>query len=107
MLTPIRSWTDIDWEEVQHKAPLTELQRNVLLALLDDHEPTWIVAQDRHVSGDRDGVVVALRDLEARNLVRSRRAESGEAGRESALEDWWALTDNAWDLLGLIKSPRY
>jgi hypothetical protein len=107
MLLPIRSWTDIDWEQVQRKAPLTELQRNVLLALLNDHEPTWIVAQDPDVPGDRDGVVVALRDLEARNLVRSRRAASGEAGRESALEDWWALTDNGWDLLGLTKSPRY
>src|SRR5262249_24065913 len=30
VLTPMRSWTDIDWEEVQRKAPLTELQRNVL-----------------------------------------------------------------------------
>jgi hypothetical protein len=107
MLTPIRSWTDIDWEEVQRKVTLTELQRDVLLALLNDHEPTWIVAQDPDVRGDRDGVEVALRDLEARNLVRSRRAESGEAGRECALEDWWALTGNAWDLLGLIKSPRY
>jgi hypothetical protein len=46
MLTPIRSWTDIDWEEVQRNAPLTELQRNVLLALLNDHEPTSIVAGD-------------------------------------------------------------
>jgi hypothetical protein len=107
MLTPIRRWTDIDWEGVQRKAPLNELQRNVLLALLNDHEPTWIVAQDPDVPGDRDGVEVALRDLEARNLVRTRRAESGEAGRESAMEDWWALTPDGWDLLGLIKSPRY
>jgi hypothetical protein len=49
--------------------------------------------------------LAALRDLEARNLVHSVIAESGETGRESANEDWWALTDECWDLLGPIKVP--
>ncbi len=105
--TPIRSWDDIDWEEVQRKSALSELQRLVLGALLNAAEPTWIILQDSEVLGDRDSVEAALRDLEQRNIVHSTREQSGEPGRESAMDQWWALTDEGWDLLGLIKSPRY
>jgi hypothetical protein len=97
---------EIDWDGVRREVPLSALQQRALIALLDDHEPTWIVAAEVDLA-DRETVEVAVRDLEARQLVRSIQAESGETGRESELEDWWALTDEGWDLLGLIKSPRY
>jgi hypothetical protein len=88
-------------------APISELQRAVLGALCNDAEPTWIVVQDPDVPGDRESVLAALRDLEARNLVHSVIAESAQTGRESANEDCLALTDECWDLVVLIESPRY
>jgi hypothetical protein len=63
--------------------------------------------EDPEVQGDRDSVEAALRDLAARGLVDSRRAESGETGREAEIVDWWVMTDACWELLGLIRSPRY
>lgn len=105
--TPIRSWEDIDWEDVQRKSGLSEFQRLVLGALYNAAEPTWIIVQDRDVLGDRDSIEAALRDLEQRNLVYSTWEELGEPGQESAMGHWWAITDEGWDLLGLIKSPRY
>jgi hypothetical protein len=103
MRTPIRRWADIDWEAVQRKAPLSELQRGILGALFNDHEPTSIIADEPDVLGDRESVTTALRDLETHSLVRCAWNEPAETGREQ----WWALTDECWDLLGLIKSPRY
>ena len=52
-------------------------------------------------------VVSRALTADERDVVLGDFAESGETGRESAMEDWWALTDECWDLLGLIKSPRY
>ncbi len=105
--TPIRTWDDIDWEEVQRKAPLGELHRLVLRALGDAAEPMWTIVQDPDVGGDRKRVEAALRDLERHHLVYSTWEELGEPGDESAMGHWWAITDEGWELLGLIKSPRY
>jgi hypothetical protein len=105
---PIRTrWDEVDWENVATKATLSELQRNVLWVLADAGEATWKVAQDPDVLGDRANVEAALSDLEARTLVYCVLEEGGEPGRESELDRWWAITDEGWDLLGLIKSPRY
>jgi hypothetical protein len=105
--TLIRSWEDIDWEQVQRKSGLSEFQRLVLGTLGNAAEPTWIIVHDPDVLGDRDSGEAALRDLEQRNIVHSTWEESGEPGHESAMAQWWAITDEGWDLLGLIKSPRY
>ena len=79
----------------------------VLGTLLNDAEPTWIIVQDPEVPGDRDSVEAALRDLEQRGFVHSTWELSGEHDREPGMDHWWALTDEGWDLLGLIKSPLY
>ena len=107
--TPIRRvWDDIDWEDVESKATLSELQRTLLRTMLDAGEATWIILKDRDVPNDRDHVVAVLEELEGRNLVRSTVEVSFDPGREPySLDRWWALTDEAWDLLGLIKSPWY
>jgi hypothetical protein len=105
--TPILRWADIDWEEVQRKAPVSMLQRTILGALFNDHEPTRMIAKDPDVQDDRESVDAALRDLGARGLVDGRRGESGETGREPETAEWWAMTDECWELLGLIRSPRY
>ena len=101
--TPIRRfWRDVDWEEVRRKVALSELERTLIGRLLDAAEPTWMVLRDPEVSGDRDRALATLRDLERRGLIHNTKEESGETGRESAAEDWWALTDEGWDLLGLL-----
>jgi hypothetical protein len=102
-----RSWCDIDWAAVPRRARLTDLQRRVLRSLMDDVEPTWIVAADPDVAAGRAEVEAVLSELEAQNLVASRLEEGGEPGRESELDRWWAVTDEGWDLLGMIRSPRY
>jgi hypothetical protein len=102
-----RSWDEIDWQDVPARASLSDLERAVLHCLLDDHEPTWIVAADPEVSADRVRVKAVLDGLEEKKLVTSVLAASGESGRESEPDRWWAVTDEGWDLLGMIKPPSY
>jgi hypothetical protein len=101
-----RSWHEVAWQ-IPERARLTELQRTVLWALMDDHEPTWTIARDADVHGDRPQIEAALEQLEQQGLVDKRMAASGEPGRETDTEPWWAITDEGWDLLGFIKSSGY
>jgi hypothetical protein len=101
------SWADIDWQADPRRARLTDEQRALIGCLLDDAEPTWVVASDHDVSSDRRQVESALTGLEDEGLVFSVLSQAVEPGTESRLERWWAATDTCWDLLGLIKSPRY
>jgi hypothetical protein len=102
-----RNWADVDWQATPERARLTELQRAVLGALADAAEPTWIVERDPDVAAERATIEAVLEDLQDQKLVRSTLEESGETGRESELNRWWAITDEGWDLLGFIKSPGY
>jgi hypothetical protein len=101
------AWTEIDWQADPRRARLSEEQRALIGCLLDDAEPTWIVASDPNVSSDRREVELALLALEEEGLVFSVLSQAFEPGTDSRLERWWAATDTCWDLLGLIKSPRY
>jgi hypothetical protein len=87
------SWSDIDWQADPRRARLGEEQRALIGCLLDDAEPTWIVASDPDVSSDRRQVESAFTDLEAEGLVFSLLAQAAEPGTESHLERWWAATD--------------
>ena len=62
---------------------------------------------DPEIAADRNGVEAILKHLKEQGLVDSLRVAGGEPGKESEHDDWWSVTDEGWDLLGLIKSPRY
>jgi hypothetical protein len=102
-----RSWSEIDWQAVPRRASLTKLQRAVLGCMFNAGEPTWIIVADPDVQGDRVGVEAVLEELEQKGLVYSVFEWGGEPGRESEPDRWWAITDEGWDLLGLVKSPAY
>jgi hypothetical protein len=111
-VTPPPGWKglgeEIDWAHVATRAELTKLQETLLDNLLNSPEPTWIMLEDSDTDGDRELVEAAFRDLEQRNLVtRTREASGNPAAEPTDPEDWWALTNEAWDLLGLIKRPWY
>jgi hypothetical protein len=110
-VTPPLGWNgsgqDIDWPGVATRCHLTELQQTLLDNLLDAAEPTWIVLKDPATGGDRE-VEAAFCDLELRGLVRRTREPSGNPeGAFLDPEDWWTLTDQAWEILRLIKRPWY
>jgi hypothetical protein len=98
---------EIDWDGVRRQVPLSALQQRVLMALLDDPEATWIIAAEVGMPADRAGAEAALRELHGKRLVASGLGAGGEPGKEADLDRWWGITDEGWDLLGLIKSPRY
>jgi len=102
-----RSWHEIDWHAVPRRARLTDLQRAVLGCLLNDAEPTWIITTDLQVSTDRVDVEAVLEELQEQNLVYGVLEEGGEPCKESEKDRWWALTEEGWDLLGLIKPSKY
>jgi hypothetical protein len=76
-----------------------------------------MILKDPDVPGDRVRVEAALGDLERRGLVYRTSEPAGGPedfavlqtwrGHPERMCDWWAVTDEGWDLLGLIKSPRY
>lgn len=101
-----QKWQEIDWA-VPVRAKLSDQQRAVLGALANAGEPSWIIAADPDVPMDRSTVESVLGDLERLGLVYSVVEQGGEHGRESDLVPWWAITDEGWDFLGFIKSPRY
>jgi hypothetical protein len=101
-----RSWHEIDWG-IPERAGFTEVEREVLWALADDHEPVWTIVRDPDVHANRVEIEAALAQLERKALIDKRIAASGEPGHETEPVPWWAITDEGWDLLGFIKSPRY
>lgn len=99
-------WAEVDWS-IPARRRLTRLQRDVLGALLNDHEPVWTILRDPDVDADRRSVEVALAELETAGLVDRRMARSMGPESEPDVVPWWAITNEGWDLLGLVKSPRY
>jgi hypothetical protein len=97
---------EVDWDDVSTRCELTGLQRDALHSLLDDGEPTWIVVKHSEI-GDRGTAEAVLSGLERRGLVWHVREDSYNPDSEVDLEDWWALTDHGWAILGLIKPPWY
>jgi hypothetical protein len=102
-----RQWDEIDWQADPRRARLTKREREVLSCLLNAAEPTWIVVSDPNVQLDRARAEAVLSELEKRSLVYSVLGTGGEPGRASELDRWWAVTDECWDILGMIKSPTY
>jgi hypothetical protein len=102
-----RRWQEIDWHAVPGRASLTDVQRAVLAALVEGGEPTWGVANAPEVPADRVTVEAVLEELQRQGLVYSVLEAGGEPGNEEALDRWWAISDEGWDLLGFIKSPNY
>ena len=100
-----RAWSEVEWDTPE-LAELSPLQRAVIGALLNAHEPLWTILKDPDVTGSDTEVQETLEELERAGLV-DRRLELGfEPGVDSDEPvPWWALTGRAWDLLGLIK-PR-
>jgi hypothetical protein len=85
---------------------LSDLERGVLFALAQTGIPTYKVVGDPDVpSTDRTELVAALEALRRRNLVYSTIEYVGHPLNRQGR--WWAITDEGWDLLGMIKSPRY
>jgi hypothetical protein len=102
-----RRWEEIDWGVVPARARLTGDEKAVLFMLADAGEPTWIVANEMKPAKDRANVELVLEGLREQGLVRSSLEESGEPGKESELDRWWAITDDGWEMLGMVRSPRY
>jgi hypothetical protein len=102
-----RKFDEVDWEQTPERAALSALERAVLGELLDAHEPAWTIVASGEVDADRQEVERTLERLQARGLVWSELVQSGEPGRETELVRWWALGDEAWDMLGFVKSPAY
>lgn len=100
-------WEDIEWDQTPERAALSELQRAVMGALADAAEPTVHVMREVGRSGPT--VEAALRELRDKGLVARHSEPFMDAERGEVLDhvDWWKLTDEAWDMLGLIKSVRY
>jgi hypothetical protein len=73
----------------------TAVQRDLLEALANDAEPTWLLLQEAVVPGaGRDRIEAELRALERRGLVRSRRELAFDPSRSAGTEDeWWQLTE--------------
>jgi hypothetical protein len=102
-----RRWEEIDWDAVPARAMLTDGEKAVLFMLADAGEPTWIVAKELKPPEDRANVEAVLDGLREQGLVSSSLEQSGEPGRESELDQWWAITNDGWEMLGMVRSPRY
>jgi len=95
-----------DWAAVGRRHGLSARQCDALEALLNAAEPTWIVMRELD-SEDRSGIEALLGDLEDRGLVWHVNEESYDPHGEVDRDDWWALTDRGWEVVGLIKRPTY
>jgi len=101
-----RRWREIDWQATPERARLSELERGVLFALAEWGIPTADVVADSDVpTTDRGRVEVTLESLRSRKLVFSTVEYIGHPVNRPGR--WWAITDEGWDLLGMVKSPRY
>jgi hypothetical protein len=72
-------------QAVPGRARLTDLQRAVLGTLVDDAEPTWLIAGHPDVSTDRAAVEAVLEGLQEHKLVDSLLGAGGELGRRPSL----------------------
>ena len=72
----------------------TTVQRDLLNALANDAEPTWLLVKEAVVPGaGRDRIEAELRALERQGLVRSRRELAFDPSRSADSKDqWWQLT---------------
>ena len=73
----------------------TAVQRDLLEALANDAEPTWLLVKEGVVPGSgRDRIEAELRALERQRLVRSTRELAFDPSRSADSEDeWWQLTE--------------
>jgi hypothetical protein len=73
----------------------TAVQRDLLEALANDAEPTWLLVKEAVVPGSgRDRIEAELRALERQGLVRSTRELAFDPSRSTDSEDeWWQLTE--------------
>lgn len=86
----------------------SELQLALLDYVTNAAEPTWLMLKEiPETSGDRSVAERALRELEEHGLLRSTREQSGDPLHPAEFDNWWALTDAGWSLLGLVKPARY
>jgi hypothetical protein len=101
-----RRWREIDWQATPERAKLTELEQGVLFALADGGVWTAAVVTNPDVpTTDRAHVEAALERVQSRKLVFSTVEYIGHPVNKPGR--WWAITDEGWDLLGIVKSPRY
>jgi hypothetical protein len=99
-----RGCEEIDWRAIA----VSDLQRAVLWAVLDDVEATWLIEQELDGAADRRAIERALAELEERGLVYHWRARAMRPdGPDDELDRWWGITHAGWDLLGMIRSPGY
>jgi hypothetical protein len=97
----------IDWN-VAKLSDLSALHQVILTALLNAGEPTWILLEDPDIPDDCEVLRSALQDLEQRGLVGHVRELA--ARPDSSLDqtdDWWYITDQGWDVLGVRKRAFY
>lgn len=74
---------------------LPSVQQDLLEALANDIEPTWILVKEASFPGaDRERIETELRELERQGLVSSRRELAADPSRPAGSEDeWWQLTE--------------
>jgi hypothetical protein len=92
-----------NWDELD--LDITDVERRLLESLLDDIEATWVLLRD-HPDLDRAAAEQSLRRLEEIGFVASAKAMSCNPVAFEELDNYWAITDDGWDRLGLIRSPR-
>lgn len=82
-------------EQRRIDGPPTAVQRDLLDALANDAEPTWLLVKEAVVPGaGRDRIEAELRALERQGLVRSRRELASDPSRSADSKDeWWQLTE--------------
>lgn len=76
-----------------------EAKRELLDALADGVEPTWLLVEEQALPGaQRERVEAELRALERLGLVYSSRELAADPSRPAGAEDdWWGLTGRGED----------
>lgn len=113
-ITPPEGWQGlnhhgVDWASVANRCDLSELDQTLLESLLGGAEPTGIVLKHSASGRDRQVVQTAYLELVRRGLV-TRTPEGNSPPENQRLpdhDDWWLITDQGWETLGLIKRPWY
>ncbi len=95
------------WSEVRCEPELSDLQKDLMEVITPAGEATWILLRVPDLGGDREAVESALNDLKQRGFVYSTWEQSCEPGDFWGMDNWWAISDAGWELLGVLKSPSY